>query len=154
VIETVTGDSGTDFGVPHAQLGADERVLDRPELDRQLVLLQAAWDAFDQAAGTARLLRTGPRGGGRQVAAMVAHVSEAEQAYVGKLGSRPGRDLADSRTRAMGALIARVEGIAVPDPSRAVSLWSPRYYLRRSAWHALDHAWEIEDRSDSLSGRS
>jgi hypothetical protein len=26
--------------------------------------------------------------------------------------------------------------------------WPPRYAARRIAWHALDHAWEIEDRSD------
>ena len=25
-------------------------------------------------------------------------------------------------------------------------LWKPRYFVRRAAWHALDHAWEIEDR--------
>jgi hypothetical protein len=25
--------------------------------------------------------------------------------------------------------------------------WSPRYYVRRAAWYALDHAWEIEDRA-------
>jgi hypothetical protein len=24
--------------------------------------------------------------------------------------------------------------------------WSARYFARRSAWHLLDHAWEIEDR--------
>ena len=24
--------------------------------------------------------------------------------------------------------------------------WPPRYAARRIAWHALDHAWEIEDR--------
>jgi hypothetical protein len=22
----------------------------------------------------------------------------------------------------------------------------PRYFVRRVAWHVLDHAWEIEDR--------
>ncbi len=26
--------------------------------------------------------------------------------------------------------------------------WSPRYAARRIAWHALDHAWEIENRSE------
>jgi hypothetical protein len=26
--------------------------------------------------------------------------------------------------------------------------WPPRYAARRIAWHALDHAWEIEDRSE------
>ena len=24
--------------------------------------------------------------------------------------------------------------------------WPAPYAIRRSAWHALDHAWEIEDR--------
>jgi hypothetical protein len=26
--------------------------------------------------------------------------------------------------------------------------WTPRYAARRIAWHALDHAWEIEDRTE------
>jgi len=25
--------------------------------------------------------------------------------------------------------------------------WPPRYAAARIAWHALDHAWEIEDKS-------
>ena len=25
--------------------------------------------------------------------------------------------------------------------------WPVRYLIRRMAWHVLDHAWEIEDRS-------
>jgi hypothetical protein len=25
--------------------------------------------------------------------------------------------------------------------------WPPRYAARRIAWHVLDHAWEIEDRT-------
>jgi len=24
--------------------------------------------------------------------------------------------------------------------------WTPQYFVRREAWHALDHTWEIEDR--------
>ena len=26
--------------------------------------------------------------------------------------------------------------------------WPPRYAARRIAWHVLDHAWEMEDRSE------
>lgn len=26
--------------------------------------------------------------------------------------------------------------------------WPVSYAARRTAWHALDHAWEIEDRSE------
>ena len=29
---------------------------------------------------------------------------------------------------------------------RGGALWKPRYFVRRSTWHILDHAWEIEDR--------
>jgi hypothetical protein len=25
-------------------------------------------------------------------------------------------------------------------------IWPARYFVRRTAWHVLDHAWEIEDR--------
>ena len=26
--------------------------------------------------------------------------------------------------------------------------WPQRYAVRRIAWHALDHVWEMEDRSE------
>jgi hypothetical protein len=30
----------------------------------------------------------------------------------------------------------------------AARKWTARYAGHRTAWHALDHAWEIEDRSE------
>jgi hypothetical protein len=45
-------------------------------------------------------------------------------------------------------LAARARGEEAPlNPRRTKPLWVPRYAIRRSAWHALDHAWEIEDRA-------
>jgi hypothetical protein len=38
------------------------------------------------------------------------------------------------------------EGRPIANPRLTKRPWTPRYFLRRSAWHALDHAWEIEDR--------
>jgi hypothetical protein len=29
---------------------------------------------------------------------------------------------------------------------RGGAIWSARNYVRRIAWHVLDHAWEIEDK--------
>ena len=55
--------------------------------------------------------------------------------------------LAVIRATALDALVARAEGTPVADPRNTLRPWSPRYFVRRSAWHALDHAWEIEDRS-------
>jgi hypothetical protein len=55
--------------------------------------------------------------------------------------------MAGVRATALETLTARGSGEPVPNPSTARTLWSIRYFVRRSAWHALDHAWEIEDRS-------
>jgi hypothetical protein len=45
------------------------------------------------------------------------------------------------------ALTAAVEhGVEERGP-RGGKRWLPRYFVRRVAWHALDHAWEIEDRA-------
>ena len=136
---------------------ADTRPLAPKELKRQTAILEASWRAFDRAAAAARgvELTKGPRGGGRDVPKMTDHVFEAEEGYVGALGSRPPRLLGASpakrwdalRASAVAALAALAAGKPVADPRNTKRPWSPRFYIRRSAWHALDHAWEIEDRS-------
>ena len=30
---------------------------------------------------------------------------------------------------------------------RGGAIWPAAYFVRRVAWHVLDHAWELEDRS-------
>jgi hypothetical protein len=44
---------------------------------------------------------------------------------------------------------ARADDGPVPEPNLVRVLWPPRYFMRRAAWHILDHAWEIEDRAGS-----
>jgi hypothetical protein len=156
VVERLTGGGGTDFGVPGEIPTADKRAIEGRELARLTRLLEASWATFDSAAKAARgkKLRTGPRGGGRDVPKMFSHVTDAEGAYLGMLGSRyrrpPGADdpaaVAQIRNAALVALGARSRGETVQQGSRPHKLWEPRYFVRRSAWHALDHAWEIEDR--------
>jgi hypothetical protein len=158
VVGRVKGGSGTDFGVPSAEIPPERVPIDAPGLRRLLRILDAAWAAFDAAAAGAEgvELRKGPRGGGRDVPKMVGHVFEADEAYLHQLGTkRPKRnateDPATATKRLRGAirdaLTARARGKPVPDPNKVKKPWSPRYAVRRSAWHALDHAWEIEDRS-------
>ena len=101
-------------------------------------------------------LRKGPRGGGRELDGIVRHVMGADAVYLAQIGERfPVRDdqevtdelAAGLRTAIVQAVWARVRGEPPRKPRRSGTLWPPRYFLRRSAWHALDHTWEIEDRS-------
>jgi hypothetical protein len=156
VVERLTGGSGTDFGVPSAFAKADDRPLKPADLRREQALLQAAWKAFDAAARRAKgkELRLGPRGGGRSLEKMTMHVLEAEEAYLHQLGRRrPDSAKAGEQARmkevraaSLEALAARARGEQPPNPNAVRKPWSPRYFVRRSAWHALDHAWELEDR--------
>ncbi len=158
IVERLRGDATTDFGAPGMAPKADARKLDAAELERQARVLEACWAAFDAAARKAvgATLSKGPRGGGRELDAIVAHVFEADGAYVARLGggyrppkgATPAKEMAKLRKAFLETLASRAAG-ELPAPSRSTRPpWTPRYAVRRSAWHALDHAWEIEDRAE------
>ncbi len=156
VTKRVNGNATTDFGVPATGLPSDSAPLAKPELERLERILVACWDAFDRAAKNARglELRKGPRGGGRDLDKIAEHVAGADEMYIAKLGARAPKAAkdrplrpADLREPLLAALRARALGLPVKEPSRTKSLWTPRYFVRRVAWHVLDHAWEIEDRA-------
>jgi len=150
--ERVEGDATTDFGAPSIAASKDGRPIKTDELTRLVTILQRCWAAFDETSAShgRRSLRTGPRGGGRQVSQIVDHVNGADRAYLTRLGgSYRGKDAEQLREAIVGAVKARARGEEPPpNPRRKAPLWVPRYAIRRSAWHALDHAWEIEDRSE------
>jgi hypothetical protein len=152
VIERFPGTPTTDFGVPDRAASAEGERLTSVEARRMVSLVAAAWTVLDRvAAGAPQSLRKGPRGGGRDRDAIVDHVLAAEQAYARKLGLKmpaPKRgekkEIAVMREAILDALAGARE--AVPLVERG---WLPRYAARRIAWHAIDHAWEIENRSES-----
>lgn len=156
VVERVDGDATTDFGAPSIAPAPDREPLSARQLTRLRSLLEAAWQALDRAAKAAdgAALSKGPRGGGRELDAILEHVAGAEGAYAAKLAApRPkldgldaGAALAMSHGAFLDALTAAVtHGLPKTGP-RGGALWTPRYALRRDAWHVLDHMWEIEDR--------
>ena len=156
VVERVPGSSGTDFGVPSHAPTADEATLEPADAARLVAILEASWAALDAAVETARGhdLRLGPRGGGRDLDKIVAHVRESDASYLVSLGVRaprlPGTDEAEKeeavRKRAGEVVAAIAAGEPIEDANKVSKPWSPRYYVRRAAWHALDHAWEVDDR--------
>ena len=144
VVEEVPGSATTEFGAPGAIRSSDEEPWGRGELGQHLALLRAAWSALDDAVRSAPpALRKGPRGGGRDRDAIYAHVVDAEDAYARKIGVRV-RASAPDRASVAARRDAVIE--ALNGPAGAGWKWPPRYLVRRTAWHAVDHAWEIEDR--------
>lgn len=142
VIGRIKGDATTDFGAPHAVGEWDWEPLTATDRRAQLRLLQRSWDYFDRVVASAPAsLRKGPRGGGRDRDKIVDHVREAERAYAPKYGIRvpPRTPMAKHRDIIVAGLKAAIE-----DPK-----WPWPYVVRRMAWHVLDHAWEIEDKSES-----
>ncbi len=151
VVESVPGDASTDFGMPSVKTELDRRPTSAAEADRLARLVEASWRVFDEVAASApQELRKGPRGGGRDRDKVVTHILEAEHAYAQVMGIKvPASNRADSETvAAMRTVI--IEVLRQPSDGSPIAgrKWPPRYAARRIAWHVLDHAWEIEDRTD------
>jgi hypothetical protein len=156
VVERLEGSTTTDFGAPSAVAAADERPIGERELDRLTAILNACWLAFAAAAAAAegKPLRKGPRGGGRDLPDIIQHVADANRAYLSRLAWKPTIDAGAGPAAQMNQMLDQVsQALAaaaaedLPDKGpRGGKLWVPRYFVRRVAWHMLDHAWEIEDR--------
>jgi hypothetical protein len=151
VIERNQGGSGTDFGVPSRVTAADARKVSKVDADRLAAIVEAAWKTFDRVAEAAPAeLRKGPRGGGRDRDKMAGHVVEADAAYAREIGLKVRQPDPFDRN-AVKAM--RDEMLAIlREPSDGSALagrrWTARYAAHRIAWHALDHTWEMEDRTE------
>ena len=112
-------------------------------------LLRAAWSEFDEtAARVSAELRPGVRGGGRSRDKIIRHVLANE-----------GEDFS-KRVKAEAELVdlLRPNGLArhrdhFVEAMRAwykegkpLGRWTIPYLLRHTAYHVLDHTWEMQDR--------
>ena len=157
VVERVPGNATTDFGAPDGVFTIDAEPLTGRTPATMKEVLEACWAAFDASAVAAEgvELRKGPRGGGRELDSIVDHVVEAELSYLRKLTGSGARidesDPTTAREQGRAAVLAGLDRAAAGDvPERGPrggTMWTPRRFLRRTAWHVLDHAWEIEDRA-------
>jgi hypothetical protein len=140
VIGSAKGNGTTDFGAPDSRGPWDEAELTPRELERQLAILQDCWNYFDDVVENApAALQKGPRGGGRDRDGIANHVREAERAYCSRVGFRvaPRTPWDEQRDVVMTTLRAGKQN----------EQWPVAYAIRRCAWHVVDHAWEIEDKS-------
>jgi hypothetical protein len=155
VVERVDGNATTDFGAPDAALSSDDEPVDASELNRLAAILESCWAAFDHAIKIAggKELQKGPRGGGRDLAGIVEHVLMADESYLKRIGWKVDSAEEEAKTqleRTRGAILeglaASARGELPTQGPRGGRRWSPRFFVRRVAWHVIDHTWEIEDR--------
>jgi hypothetical protein len=144
VVERSGGGGGTEFGVPSNVTDQDRRRVTARDAERLAKLVGAAWRTFSKVAAAApEELRKGPRGGGRNTSKVIAHVTEAEEAYAREMGIKLKAPIDEVRAAMLDVLRRPSDGSPI-----AGRKWTARYAAHRVAWHALDHAWEIEDRSE------
>lgn len=158
VVERLPGTATTDFGAPSVAPTVDQdRSCSEAELKRFEKILRAGWRAFDEAVKSAsgKTLATGPRGGGRSLEAIVAHVIGADAGYLTAVGWKPPKaaephdSLVATREAILAALEASATGAIPPKGPRGGARWTARYFVRRVAWHVMAHVWEIERRAAS-----
>jgi hypothetical protein len=149
VVERYQGTGSTDFwGISFAFSGIDRQVVSSAALERELTLMQACWAFFDDVRSRVSAeLQKGPRGGGRDRDRIVWHTLGAEHDWAAKLGLRTldGAELTDESLRAHRDAYCNAIR-AFHAQGKMARTWPLRYLIRHTAFHTLDHAWEMEDK--------
>ncbi len=156
MVERYPGTGSTDvWGISFAFSGIDRQAMSRDELDRDLTLLQACWAFFDAVCGRVSAeLRKGPRGGGRDRDRIVRHTLVTEQDFAAKVGVHtPDGALLNEEGLRAHRDDYRAAIRAFQAESKMARTWPLRYLMRHTAYHTLDHAWEMEDKDLSVGVR-
>ncbi len=149
VVEHYPGTGSTDFwGISFAFSGIDRQAMLGAALERELRLMRACWAFFDdvRARVSAEMLR-GPRGGGRDRDQIVRHIVANEREWAKKLGVVTPDEamLTDKGMKAQRDAYCNAIR-AFHSQSKMARNWPLRYLIRHTAYHTLDHAWEMEDK--------
>lgn len=149
VVEQYAGTGSTDFwGISFAFSSIDHAAVSLEALERELALMQAAWAFFDGVrARVSAELQKGPRGGGRDRDRIVRHTLGTQLDWAKGLGLRPPLEelLSEEGLQAhRAAYCAAIREYHAQ--GRLSGKWPLRFLIRHTAFHTLDHAWEMEDK--------
>jgi hypothetical protein len=149
VIEHYPGTGSTDFwGISFAFSDIDRQDMSSEELERELILMQACWAFFDDVRmRVSAEMQRGPRGGGRDRNHIVGHTTRVEQDWAAKVGvlTPQGAMLTDEGLQAHRDAYCKAIR-AFHAEGKLARTWPLRYLIRHTAYHTLDHAWEMEDK--------
>jgi len=152
VVEEYLGTGSTDFwGISFAFSSIDKQDMSREELERELTLMQACWAFFDDVRQRVSAeMQKGPRGGGRDRDHIVRHTFAAEQDWAKGVGVLTADDAMLTDEGLKGYRDAYCQAIrdyhSQGKWAGKVAKWPLRFLIRHTAFHTLDHAWEMEDK--------
>ena len=158
VVEHVKGTGMTDFYTLSFHSAEPEyKPMTKDECERKLALLEACWKYFDDVASKVSAeLRKGPRGGGRDRDRIIRHTNGTEVVdFARKVGVKASDDVWQKPTSKKLWAFREQYAAAIRDYSarkEPIRAWTLQFLIRHSAYHMLDHAWEMEDRD--LSGEN
>jgi hypothetical protein len=152
VVEDRVGTGSTDFwGISFSPSSTEQGPMDDAELERKIKILQASWAFFDDvAAKVSPEMRKGPRGGGRDRNRIIRHTIRTESEVFAKQvglripeeGALTPEGLRQHRKTYLEAMRAYNAGKV----EKRMRSWSLPFLIRHSAFHTLDHAWEMQDK--------
>jgi len=151
VIQDRVGTGSTDFwGISFSPSDFERGPIGDAEFDRKIKLLRACWAFFDGVAGrVSPEMRKGPRGGGRDRDKIIRHTIRVEsEEFAKQLGLRipeEGALTPDGLVAHRKAYVAAMRGYDSGQGKRMRS-WTVPFLIRHSAFHVMDHAWEMEDK--------
>jgi hypothetical protein len=158
IVEDRIGNTSTDFwGISFSPSEAEQGPMGDSELERGITLLRACWAFFDSvAARVSAEMRKGPRGGGRDRDQIIRHTIRTESEHFAKqVGLRIPEGAAltpDGLLQHREAYVGAMRAYNAGEVKRRMRSWTLPFLIRHSAYHSLDHAWEMEDKDLSQDG--
>jgi hypothetical protein len=151
-VEDRVGTGSTDFwGISFSPSSREHGPMGEPEFDRAIKLLRAAWSFFDGvAARVSPEMRKGPRGGGRDRDRIIRHtITQESESFATQVGLHIPEGAAltpDGLKRHRETYVEAMRRYNAGEFEKAMRSWTLPFLIRHSAFHTLDHAWEMEDK--------
>jgi len=152
IIEEKVGTGSTDFwGISFSASATEPGPMTEAELERGITLLRACWAFFDDvAARVSPEMRKGPRGGGRDRDRIIRHTIRTEsEDFAKQVGLRVPEGAAltpDGLRQHRADYVEAMRAYNAGEVKRRMRSSTLPFLIRHSAFHTLDHAWEMEDK--------
>ena len=152
IVEDRVGTGSTDFwGISFSPSATEQGPMSKAAFERAITLLRASWSHFDDvAARVSPEMRPGPRGGGRNRDRIISHTIRVESLdFAARVGLRIPEDAtltSDALREYREAYVEAMRAYNAGEVKGHMITWTLPFLIRHSAYHTLDHAWEMEDK--------